>query len=188
VSRALETLGVPWAACVFIAACSGAADDASMEAGSDSAGASLPDACSPDESPFLQPDCLDALRQACNEQDEENVCVATEPFDVSGYRIRCAWAKVVAFSDTSACTVDAVVGRCEASIETPCGDYCTENELLSNVSAIPSRQEIIRLCGGPIGPWSAVGADSDHTSMCADNVVPPADPLCQCAEVACAAQ
>ena len=152
----------------------------------------LPEACSLDRSPFLQPQCLDALRLACNEHSAENVCTASPvlPFASGGYEIRCAWAKVVTFSDADSCTVESVDGRCEASIEglLPCGgDPCTEDSLMSSVSAVPSESEIIQLCGGPLGSWNAVGSTESYASVCEDGIEPPPPSLCDCTEAACQA-
>jgi hypothetical protein len=176
-----------WAVCLVLVACT--SDDG--ETGGDT-GAEVswpPGACALDESPFVQSECLDALRLACNAHAEESACAGAQPlsFDTGGYSIECGWAKVVAFVDEAACTVETVSGRCEARIDTECGDFCGGDDMLSDVAAIPSQGEIVQLCGGPLGPWSAVGAANDDLSTCADNVTPPSDALCECAEAACTA-
>lgn len=146
----------------------------------------LPGECRIDESPFLRPDCLGALRSACGEHEDESTCVA-EPalsFSDGSYIIRCSWAKVVTFSDADACTVASVAGRCEASVDKACNESPT-----GNVDAIPSELEIIEMCGGPLGPWSAVGSEpGEYVGSCAENVKPPAPALCDCASVAGAAE
>lgn len=162
------------------------------EAAPTSSGVSWPpDECPIDASPFLSPECLAALRSACNEHTGEDACAA-EPrlaFADDMYIVRCAWAKVVTFSDAAACAVASVAGRCEASVDTACRDACAGEPLISNLSAIPSELEIIELCGGPLGPWSAVGSEPGaHVGACAKSVQPPAPPLCDCAAVACSAE
>jgi hypothetical protein len=107
-------------------------------------------------------------------------------FDNEGYQIRCLWAKVVKFTDATSCSVESVTGRCEASVRTFCGDFCGGNSLVGDIHAIPSQLEIIHLCGGPLGPWSAVGNDnSSYSSPCGTGQAAPA--LCDCATVACEA-
>jgi len=148
----------------------------------------LPDECQIEQSPFLSPDCLGALRGACGGHGDESACAA-EPmlsFDNDGYIIRCVWAKVVRFSDASLCTVASVGGRCEASVQNACGDACAGNFLVSNLSAIPDELELIEMCGGPLGPWAAVGSEpGSYLSVCEPGLVPAPDPLCDCAQVAC---
>lgn len=190
------------AASLAVAACGPESDAPGADTGSASSdpddtgsattsGAALPDACSIDASPFLQPECLDALRLACNAHAAENDCAAAAPFafDDGGFVIGCAWAKVVTFSDATQCTVESVAGRCEARIDSECGDYCAGDFMLSDVAAIPAQLEIVQLCGGPLGAWSATDAEPGTVvSTCAPNVEPPSDPLCDCATTACDAQ
>lgn len=58
--------------------------------------------------------------------------------------------------------------------------------MLSDVAAIPSQLEIVQMCGGPLGSWSAVGAEpGGFVSTCAPNLEPPSHPLCDCATAAC---
>lgn len=166
--------------------------DATGEAESTTDGAAWPpDECPLDQSPFLRADCLGALQSACRELTDETACAA-EPslrFIDDQYVIRCVWAKVVTFSDATACTVAAVMGRCEASVDTACSDACAGEPLISDLQAIPSELEIVKMCGGPIGPWAAVGSEPGaYVGACAGNVTPPAPPLCDCAAVACAAE
>lgn len=150
----------------------------------------LPDTCSADQSPFLQESCLDSLRMSCNTHAEENECMATPVlfFDEGGYGIRCLWARVVKFSDASSCTVESVTGRCEASVNGECEDFCSGDFLLSDMSAISSQSELIQVCGGPLGTWSAVGAEQGYISTCGPNIQPPPPPLCDCGDAACGAR
>lgn len=143
----------------------------------------LPDGCAADQSPFLQEQCLASLRAACNAEASADECAATFAFD--GYQVQCAWAKVVTFSDATSCTVASVGGRCEATIVNEgCADVCAGEDGFSNVTAIPSALEIIELCNGPLGPWSAVGSESDHLSTCHPTT---SDGLCACTMAACGA-
>jgi len=151
----------------------------------------FPGECPVDESPFLSADCLEALRSACGEHDVEGACAGEQPLSFldDQYIVRCSWAKVVKFSDAAACTVASVTGRCEASVDTACSDACAGDFLNSSLTAIPSELEIIEMCGGPLGPWSAVGSEPGaYLGTCAPTVKPPAPPLCDCASVACAAE
>lgn len=176
--------------------CASGADCAEGESCSDDSGDTNnedswpPDACSLIRSPFLQPECLGAMRLACDLHGEENVCTAVPglSFDGGAYEVRCLWAKVVSFSDVDTCAVEAVVGRCEASLDgLPCGDLCAGESQVSNVSAIPSESEIVQLCGGPLGSWTAVGSTEMYGFTCGDNLDPPPPPLCDCVEAACEA-
>lgn len=149
-----------------------------------------PDTCSLETSPFLQAECLDAMRLACNQRSEENDCTSAPglSFDGGGYEVRCSWARVVRFSDADTCTVQTVEGRCEASLEgLPCGDLCAGESLVGNISALPSESELVQLCGGPLGAWSAVDSPQMHAFGCGENLEPPAPPLCDCVDVACEA-
>jgi len=149
-----------------------------------------PEACALETSPFLQPECLDAMRLACNQHSEETDCTSAAglSFAGGGYEVACSWAKVVRFSDPDTCTVQTVEGRCEARVAgMPCGDLCTGDSLTSNTSAFPSDSELVQLCGGPLGEWSAVGSTQMHASSCGENLEPPQPPLCDCVDVACEA-
>lgn len=175
-----------WAIALLVIACtSSTTQDESGASTTSEPG--LPDGCAADQSPFLQEQCLASLRAACNAEATAEECAATFAFD--GYEVQCAWAKVVTFSDATSCTVASVGGRCEATIvqEESCGDFCGGEALLSNVTAIPSALEIIELCNGPLGPWSAVGSENDYTSTCGENLSPPPHAFCDCATAACAA-
>lgn len=169
-------------------------DDAAQSEGgtSSSAGAWPPDECPADESPFLREECLEALRLGCNAHVAENECMAAPPvsLDEGGYTVRCLWAKVVAFSDVGSCSIESVTGRCEASEGAPlCGDFCAGDPWMSDVSAISAEQEIIDMCGGPLGAWAAVGSSSsDDVLPCGPDYSPESPPaLCECATVACEA-
>jgi hypothetical protein len=135
-------------------------------------------ACAHDESPFLQTDCLAELRLACNEHDAEESCLGADSRSFeSGHDISCAWVEVATFSDETTCALDSTVGRCEAVVGLlGCLDTC---------NAIPSEGEIFDLCGGPIGPWSAIDSEDDHVATCSSNVQLPAPALCECAPMVC---
>jgi hypothetical protein len=179
-----------WALALLAIACTSRdmgmrSDATSSESTTDEPG--LPDGCSADQSPFLQEECLANMRASCNAHADADEC-ATAAFELDQYGVQCAWAKVVTFSDAESCTVASVGGRCEATIvQESCGDYCAGEDSFSNVTAIPSELEIIELCNGPLGPWSAVGSDSDYTSTCGENLSPPQHAFCGCAMAACAA-
>ncbi len=147
-----------------------------------------PDACTLETTPFLQVECLDAMRLACNQHSEEDDCTSAPglAFARGGYQVGCSWARVVRFSDADTCTVQSVEGRCEASLEgLPCGDLCAGNSMLSNISAFPSESELVDLCGGPLGSWSAVGSTQMHAFTCGENIEPPAPELCDCVDAVC---
>ncbi len=167
----------------------------------DDTSSDFPSACEGLESPFVSADCLSGLRDRCRTADDENACDAIEPlYFEGGYAIDCGWAKVVTIADVAACTIDAVMGRCEAGIEQQigCPDRCTETpDLYASLRANVADAELIempctptgRLLDGPLGPGSAVGAPPPKTgSTCAPNVQPPAPEICACSQAACAAE
>ncbi|HWB76830.1 MAG TPA: hypothetical protein VG755_17810 [Nannocystaceae bacterium] len=187
-----EAMQLRWAIASLAIACT--SRDAQTEATSSETTSSetttgtpgLPDGCSADQSPFLQPECLASLRAACNSAASADACA--DAFEFDGYGVQCAWAKVVTFSDASSCAIASVSGRCEATIvQEGCGDFCADATSFGNVKAIPSALEIIELCGGPLGPWSALDSESDHLSTCGENLSPPQHAFCECATAACAA-
>jgi len=136
-----------------------------------------PAACDLDASPFLDAECLDALRLGCNQQMAEGSCTGFAPALFDGYTIRCGWVEVFTFSDATTCALASTTSRCEAYIDQECPADC---------SAIPSEGEILELCGGPIGPWSAVDSEqAGYVGTCAPNVQPPAPALCDCAPASC---
>lgn len=201
-SAAWSTWIRPSVLSVVVAACE---SDASTEGGSSglevgselstsmSGGDELPADCSAEESPFLREACLDALSTRCREYDAENSCVAANPlsFDNDGYVVRCRWAKVVTFSESSgsSCDVVTTAGRCEATVDTPCSDGCAGDFFLTDLKAFPMLREIVQVCGGPLGAWAAVGVEAGGGYVgCAPDTIPPAPPLCECATVACEAQ
>jgi hypothetical protein len=158
-----------------------AAGDADGSDGEASTGAdsTLPAGCSFAESPFLSADCLTGLRDTCRAHVDQSACAAQPTFAFDGYDVGCGWANVLTFVDATSCAVASEVGRCEATLalsdglEPPC-------------KAIPSALEILELVGGPLGPWSAVGAEGQSIGACAPNVDPPAPALCECAPATCA--
>lgn len=141
----------------------------------------LPAACELDSSPFVDSECLGGLRLACNGFATEEACAAAAPlaFDDGGYAVRCGWASVIAYDEASTCAVASMTSRCEAYIDQECFASCT---------AITSELEIIDLCGGPLGPWSAVDIEDDGVGTCAPNTQPPAPALCDCAPATCAVE
>lgn len=151
----------------------------------------VPADCSAEESPFLRGVCLDALRDRCRENEAESSCAAADPlkFDNNGYVIRCRWAKVVTFteSDGVSCEVTGTEGRCEATVDTVCSDGCAGDYFQTNLRASPMQREIVQVCGGPLGAWSAVGAEPGEYFACAPNTLPPPPALCDCAPIACEA-
>jgi hypothetical protein len=151
--------------------------DAPSSSGSVDTGDGFPAACSPAESPFLSADCLASLREACNAHVDEAACVAQPSFEFDGYSVRCGWANVLTIADATSCTLVSEVGRCEATLVSECLSPCT---------AITSALEIVELCDGPLGPWSAVDDDTDDVGGCAPNTQPPAPALCDCAPPTCA--
>jgi hypothetical protein len=153
------------------------ADDDVGSSGSDETGAdaSFPAACNADESPFVSADCLAALRDVCRAHSDETACTSQATFEFDGYAVRCGWANVLTFADATSCTIASEAGRCEAMHVAECLWPCT---------AIPSELEIVELCDGPLGPWSAVDSEDD-VSSCAPNTTPPAPALCDCAPSSC---
>jgi hypothetical protein len=135
-----------------------------------------PQACDLDVSPFLDAECLGALRLGCNAHGTEGACTGAEAAGFDGYTIRCGWAQVVTFSDATTCDVASTSFRCEAYIDQECFAVC---------SAITSQLEIVQLCGGPIGPGNAVDSDDDVVGTCAPNTQPAAPALCDCAPASC---
>jgi hypothetical protein len=133
-----------------------------------------PNECALDSSPFLQPQCLDALATKCGMQASEAACVAVEEAPFDEYPIQCTWIDVTVFSDAAACTVQSVDGRCVAVLlEEDCVDGC-------QVDA--ARGEILDLCGGPLDASSAVGAEDPGPAPCS-SATPPA--LCACSSTVC---
>jgi hypothetical protein len=158
---------------VALVACSPrVADDA------DDSGVSFPASCSADASPFLQPECLGALREACLGIASESACAGAPQFQFDGYAIECRWVGVTSFVDVATCTVESESFRCEAGL--PPGDG---PQILCH--AIQSELEIVEMLDGPIGPWSAVGSDDDDVRSCGEGLVPPEPPLCACAPAEC---
>ncbi len=147
----------------------------------------LPNACSAENSPFLQQECLNAIRVACSALLAENTCLAEPPFVFDGYVARCAWAKVVSFSDVLSCEVSSTVGRCEASIDTVCGNYCEGEAFGSNVAAIVSEGALIQMCNGPVGPWTALENPDVYGVPCgqADEAPGAVAQLCDCFDRVC---
>jgi len=141
----------------------------------------LPDACSAEESPFTQPECLTAIREACNAQQDEASCNGTDPLPFSGYGVTCGWAEVVTFSDLEMCNVESVEGRCEANL---CQDGPGPGGPCE-ASAIPSESAFIQLCGGPLGSWDAVGSEEQSPLEACEDGTEPA--ICGCFEKACSA-
>jgi hypothetical protein len=169
---------------------SGSSDDSLGSVGeSDSGSLSWPpQECSLEISPFLQVECLAAMRSACNAIEEEGDCTLTPfaSFSNGGFEVRCEWAKVVKFSDVATCSVEGVLGRCEPTLnEMACVDSCLGEALVGSISAFPSDLELVQLCGGPLGSWSAVGSTEMYGFSCGDNLVPPEPAICQCIDEAC---
>lgn len=179
---------------VVSTACAERQDDAGDAASSGPDAAVYPGACDPGVSPWQSGACLDGLSERCRAHDAQEDCAAAGPLTFGvGYTVACGWAKVVAFSEEASCTVASVHGRCEAilveGLSGACSDGCTGEALISSLSAFPSRGEIVDLCGGPLGGWSAIDADADgEGGMCAPNVSPPPPALCDCVAAACAAE
>lgn len=151
--------------------------DPGPSSGGADTGDGFPTACSPAESPFLSADCLAALRDACNAHIDQSACAGQAAFEFDGYSVSCGWANVTTFVDATSCTIASETGRCEAVIAQECLHPCT---------AITSELEILELCDGPLGPWSAVDDDTDDVGACAPNTSPPAPALCDCAPPSCA--
>ena len=158
-------------------------------------GSSVSSECAGLTSPFLEADCLAALRDRCRSRANDADCTMGGPLIFGGgaYKIFCTWSKVVRFSDLTTCAVETVFHRCEGTIKQDlvvCRDPCTATpDIFSRWTAIPSEQELVRVeCGGPIGPWSAVGSTpGSYTGACLGNIMPPAPDLCRCESTACAA-
>lgn len=138
----------------------------------------MPADCSTDASPFVQGECLQALREACNARASAEECGAAEPvtFADGGFEVVCGWAEVASFASADACDLRGTSERCEASLG--CGDGPD-----GDVKAFPAAVELVRLCGGPLGPWSEVGAPGGETEACDPNAASPQHPLCGCADV-----
>lgn len=158
-----------------------------------------PAECNGLSSPFLDESCLGALRATCLAHTSEQSCLADGPArigglpedpTIGGYNIYCGWAPVVTFSTGGRCQVESVKWRCEARLDQllACRDPCIDPpELYYAWNAIPSDRELMKICGGPLGEWSAVGAEPGHVGTCMDNVAPPAPELCDCTTSACEA-
>jgi len=155
----------------------------------------VPAACDVDRSPFLEADCLTALRDGCRAQPTADECAARAEiaFDDGGYVVRCGWATVVRFGDASTCAMPVVEGRCEAGlVQEGGGDPCEGEPTLDSAWFVDvAAQELIDMTtalDGPLGPWSAVDAEPGMSGVCAENVQPPAPALCECAAAACTVQ
>lgn len=182
---------------VFAVVCTACAERQGGDADAATSGPdteTYPGACDPGVSPWQSSACLEGLSERCRGHDAQEDCLASGALTFGvGYTVACDWAKVVAFSDEASCTVASVRGRCEAvlveGLSGACSDGCSDESLISSLSAFPSRGEIVDLCGGPLGGWSAIDADAGgEGGVCAANVSPPAPALCDCVAVACAAE
>ena len=160
----------------------------------------LPAKCAGLKSPFLEADCLAALRDECRSFSSGEDCAGQEPFlfNEGAFAVHCGWAKVVEFSDAAACKIQTVKGRCEAGIEQTglgCGGGCGgEATPHYSLRADSDEMELIEMpctltgsyLGGPLGPDSAVGAEpGEYGKACAEGTTPPAAPICACSSVAC---
>jgi hypothetical protein len=180
--------GATTLACGDDASMTGSGGQGSADASSDGGAGGLPPACSADESPFLQEECLGQMREACNAQLDEHGCWASAPFAFYGYTVRCAWAKVVSF-DGEQCSSPIVSGRCEAALDSNCGSYCAGSTMFSDMAAIPATGELIQMCGGPLGTWTALDNSEQHSFDCGvENLSSEVRPICDCADVACNAE
>ena len=141
----------------------------------------LPDACDAGQTPFTQPECLTAIREACNAQQDEASCNGTDPLPFSGFPVTCGWAEVVTFSDLATCSVESVEGRCEANL---CQDGLGSGGPCE-ASAIPSESAFIQLCGGPLGSWAAIDSEEQSPLEACEDGAGPA--ICGCFEQACEA-
>lgn len=184
---------IPWptALAVVLAACGPepTADTTTASASSDgsdassSGGGNLPATCDAATSPFVTGGCLDDLRTTCNALATASDCEAAAAFAFDGYVVACTWTEVARFADVTSCTVAEVTARCEAAMPTECGSTCDGEGLIGDVTAIGSSAELVRVCGGPLGPWSEVGAEQDDVMGCGTD----AQGLCACLDAACAA-
>jgi len=129
-------------------------------------------------------ECLAALRSACNSHLTENECSATDPVVFAAqYTVSCAWAEVVALADVPSCEVVSRHGRCEARLELDmCGDSCAGEIMYGDIHVMPAARELIRMCNGPLGAWSAVGSESDEIAEC----LPGTElAICACLDAVC---
>jgi hypothetical protein len=148
-----------------------------------------PEECpDPTKSPLYQPGCVDALRASCASLDTEDACDA-RPFPFQGFIVLCLWADVVRFADPLSCTVESASSRCiagEMAGLAGYGDPCKYTpSFFTTWYAADSEQSLIKLLGSPYPPEGSI----HYYQMCLDGVSPPTtSPLCNCTDVACAAQ
>jgi len=147
---------------------------------------------------FQNAPCLTALRARCLELPTEEDCdraemVAFGDPEVGQLGMICRWATVVPIVDAASCTVGEPFGRCEGAspnFDALCGgSACDAPGLRTALNVLPPNpHEFVKMdCGPPVGYWWEVGyVYSAGEGICLDGVIPPAPPLCDCAEAACA--
>ena len=167
---------VAFGACVPSAAGCGSTSSAPVaDAGTDQR---VPE-CDGVANPFWSASCLSGLRAFCRELASREMCEAAAPF--SSYNVVCTWARVVTISDPSACTIASDEGRCEGG-----WTYPNDGLFCDSWYGFAAERELLKLstCGGPVGPWDAIGAvPGSVEGPCMPNVVPPAPPICSCVDV-----
>jgi hypothetical protein len=141
------------------------------------------------------PECLQKLRESCLALAEETSCTEQPAFEFgksgSSYTSAylCVWSPVVTINNNAGCAVESIDYRCDLARDIgrmllTCSHPCESANPWSYWNALPSENELISICGGPVGPWAASGQLYKQVYGCADAVALQ-DPLCDCAEVAC---
>jgi hypothetical protein len=155
----------------------------------------IPEECVGLATAFTGQDCAEVLHQTCRSKTTEEECLGQGKALVGSYEMSCHWTQVVTFEDDDSCTVASVSYRCDAWMDPAqlllyCPDPCeAEGDLSSSWRTIQSERELLKICGGPFGPWAGPEDDDwdGYIGVCVDNVSPPAPALCDCTAAACAA-
>lgn len=151
--------------------------------GTTGASSSVPEACRGLSSPYLEAECLQALRTRCLELGSRSECDDRPAVSFEGsYVVECGWARVVEVLGQDACALAESTYRCEAR------EVSTLDGFDAKWKAWGEQSELIEFSHGPLGPWSAIDPPPEFTvRACADNVSPPSPSLCNCADEADAA-
>jgi len=156
-----------------------------------------PEEC-PDAQISVNAPCLTALRARCLALPTEEACGGAEVVELGDpaefqVRMGCQWATVISIEDSSTCSASEPFGRCEGlrlGVDGLClGSACDAPGERAPWSILPTNpKEMVKMgCYGPVGYWWEVGyVREPDEGVCAEGTIPPAPPLCDCAEAACA--
>lgn len=151
-----------------------------------------PTECEGLASPVGSEACLGGIRDVCRSHQDKQGCVRQGRVLAGDFPVSCNWVPLVTFTDDMNCVVQSSSWRCEGHIDLlldACSDPCEVSpELHYAWKAIPSKREMIKMCGVPVGPWLFNGMGPMYAASCLpgrEGVVPPNPPLCDCIPQAC---